>query len=345
MTRVLAIESSCDETAAAVVEDGRVLSNVVRSQTDIHATFGGVVPELASRHHLGAVVPVVRTALQKAGLGERLEGLDAIAVTEGPGLVGALLVGVQMARGLALAAGLPLLGIHHMEGHVFSAFLGDETRPAPPFVPHIALLVSGGHTEIVEVAGLGRYRVLGATRDDAAGEAYDKVAKILGLGYPGGPIVDRLAAEGNGATHNFPRSMADRDSLEFSFSGLKTAIMVHLERQGAPTSRAALADLCASFQAAVVDVLVLKATKAVLESGYGRLHVVGGVAANKGLRAAVTAAGAKHGFAVEVPALRYCGDNAAMIAAAACARFQAGALGGVEIHTSRPLDDERLRIA
>jgi len=340
MTRVLAIESSCDETAAAVVEDGFVRSSVVSSQIQVHAAFGGVVPELASRHHLGAVVPVVREALQKAGHAD-YDAIDALAVTEGPGLVGALLVGVQMARGLALATGLPLIGIHHMEGHLFSAFLGDDDRPVRPFEPHIALLVSGGHSELVDVSGLGSYRVLGATRDDAAGEAYDKVAKLLGLGYPGGPIVDRLAAEGDPQAHAFPRGMADRDNLDFSFSGLKTALMVHVERHGPPDSRAALADLCASFQAAVVDVLVLKAIKAVQRSGRSRLHVVGGVAANRGLRAAMTRAGEKHGFEVVVPPIKYCGDNAAMIAGAACARIAAGARYDVEVHTSLPLDAPR----
>lgn len=343
MTRVLAIESSCDETAAAVVDSGFVRSSVVSSQVEVHAAFGGVVPELASRHHLGAIVPVIRAALHKADAMD-WSTFDAIAVTEGPGLMGALLVGVQMARGLALTTGLPLVGIHHMEGHLFSAFLGDADRPVAPFVPHIALLVSGGHTEIVDVAGLGQYRVLGSTRDDAAGEAYDKVAKLLGLGYPGGPVVDRLAAEGNPTAHNFPRSMADRDNLDFSFSGLKTAVMVHTERHGAPNSRAALADLCASFQAAVVDVLVLKAVKAVLSTGRGRLHVVGGVAANRGLRAAAESAGRKHGFAVRVPALKYCGDNAAMIGAAACARLNAGSPSPVHVHTSLPIDDSRFEL-
>lgn len=344
MTLVLAIESSCDETAAAVVDDGRVKSSVVSSQVDVHAAFGGVVPELASRHHLGAVVSVIRAALNKADCSD-WANFDAIAVTEGPGLMGALLVGVQTARGLAISTGLPLMGIHHMEGHLFSAFLGDHEREPRPFVPHIALLVSGGHTEIVDVAGLGDYRILGSTRDDAAGEAYDKVAKVLGLGYPGGPIVDRLATEGNATAYSFPRGMADRDHLDFSFSGLKTAVMVHLERQGAPKSRAELADVCASFQAAVVDVLLLKALKAVRASKYARLHVVGGVAANRGLRAAVEAAAKKHGFAVEIPPLRYCGDNAAMIGGAACARIKAGGAFSVNVHTSTPIDDRRFEIS
>lgn len=339
--RVLAIESSCDETAAAVVEGSHVLASVVRSQIEIHARFGGVVPELASRYHLGAVVPVVDEALARAGVG--LASIDAIAVTEGPGLVGALLVGVQMARGLALALGVPVVGVHHMEGHLFSAFLGDETRPARPLAPHVALLVSGGHTELVDVAGLGRYRMLGATRDDAAGEAYDKVAKLLGLGYPGGPVIDGLAEEGNPTAVPLPRAMIDRDTLEFSFSGLKTAVRVHVDRHGQPDSRKALADLCASFQAAVVDVLVRKARLALRRTGRDRLHIVGGVAANRGLRQAGAAAAAEHGFTFEAVPLRYCGDNAAMIGAAGAARLQAGLAAGVEVHTSLALDDPRMQ--
>jgi N6-L-threonylcarbamoyladenine synthase len=339
--KVLGIETSCDETAVAVVDRETVLANLIASQVDVHERFGGVVPELASRYHLGAVVPVVDEALARAGGG--LEALDAIAVTEGPGLVGALLVGVQMARGLALATGLPVVGVHHMEGHLFSAFLGDETRPARPLCPHVALLVSGGHTELVDVAGLGRYRMLGATRDDAAGEAYDKVAKLLGLGYPGGPIIDRLAAEGDPSAVPLPRAMADRDNLEFSFSGLKTAVRVHVDRHGQPDSRKALVDLCASFQAAVVDVLVRKARLALRRTGRDRLHIVGGVAANRALRHAAGEAAAAHGFAFDAVPLRYCGDNAAMIGAAAAARLEAGLAAGVEVHTSLALDDPRMQ--
>ncbi len=342
MVRVLALESSCDETAAAVVEGSQVRSSVVRSQVAVHERFGGVVPELASRHHLGAVVPVVDEALERAGY--RLRDLDAIAVTEGPGLVGALLVGVQTARGLAMAAGVPLVGVHHMEGHLWSAFLGDAERPAEPMQAHLALLVSGGHTELVDVEGLGRYRILGATRDDAAGEAYDKVAKLLGLGYPGGPVIDRLAAEGDPAAVTFPRAMASRETLEFSFSGLKTAVRVHVDRHGLPASRSALADLCASFQAAVIDVLVLKAVQALEKTGRDRLHIVGGVAANRGLRKAATEAAKARGFTLVVAPVRYCGDNAAMIGAAAAARLDAGAPRGVDVHTSLPIDDPRMAL-
>jgi N6-L-threonylcarbamoyladenine synthase len=341
VTVSLAIESSCDETAAAVVDGNRVLSSVVSSQIELHAEFGGVVPELASRAHLAVVTRVVEQALRAAGLA-RAADVDAIAVTEGPGLAGALLVGVQMARGLAFATGLPLVGVHHMEGHIFSAFLGDDALPPTPFVPHVALLVSGGHTELVDVTSLATYRMLGATRDDASGEAYDKVAKLLGLGYPGGPIVDKLAHEGDPTAFAFPRGMIDRDNFDFSFSGLKTAVLVHLEKHGEPKSRQELADLCASFQAAVVDVLVAKARRAVAGSASARLHVVGGVAANKGLRAAVIAAGEADGFAVVVPPIRWCGDNAAMIGAAANARIDGGLARDVDMHTSLALDDARV---
>lgn len=341
--RVLAIESSCDETACAVVDDFTVRSSVVRTQIDIHARFGGVVPELASRHHLGAVSAVVDEALARAEC--PLDALDAVAVTEGPGLVGALLVGVQFARGLALATGLPLFGVHHLEGHLFSACLRDDRSDPAPLQPHVALLVSGGHTELVAVAGLGRYQLLGATRDDAAGEAYDKVAKLLGLGYPGGPIIDRLAADGDPNAIAFPRGMADKHNLEFSFSGLKTAVLVHIEQRGLPDSVAGLADLCASFQAAVVEVLVQKCRRAVQRSGLQRLHIVGGVAANRGLREAAAAAATADGFTLVVPPVRYCGDNAAMIAAAAAARIAAGCTPSLEVHTSLAIDDARQQLS
>jgi len=336
---VLAIESSCDETACAVTDGMHVKSSVVRSQIDIHARFGGVVPELASRHHLGSITPVIRAALEDAGV--TLRDIDALAVTEGPGLVGALLVGVQAARGLALGSGLPLFGVHHLEGHLVSALLDSDAREIPP---HVALLVSGGHSELVEVRGLGKYRMLGATRDDAAGEAFDKGAKLLGLGYPGGPVIDALAREGDPTAHAFPRAMIDRDHLELSFSGLKTALLVHVQKQGQPQSRQALADLCASFQAAIVDVLVHKARRALRHTGLSRLHVVGGVAANRGLRDAAIAAGEADGFTVVVPALRYCGDNAAMIAAAGGLRFAAGCTPSVDVHTSLAIDEERQQL-
>ncbi len=344
MARVLAIESSCDETACAIVDGMRVQASVVASQVEIHARFGGVVPELASRHHLDSITAVIRAAIDAAGLDPTALGeqLDALAVTDSPGLVGALLVGVQAARGLALATGLPLFGVHHMEGHLFSAFLGDDRREPEPFAAHLALLVSGGHTELVDVRGLGDYEILGATRDDAAGEAFDKVAKLLGLPYPGGPIIDRLAAEGDPAAVEFPRAMINAKNLDFSFSGLKTAVAVHLDRHGQPRARVELCDLCASFQAAVVDVLTAKACRARLERGLERIHVVGGVAANAGLRRHFEAAAADQGFRVAAAPLRYCGDNAAMIAAAAAARVEAGCPPKVDVDASVAIDDPRL---
>ena len=245
MTRILGIETSCDETAAAIVEDRtRVRSNVVASSAEVHRRYGGVVPEVASRQHLLAIGPTIQEAMERAGVSFR--DLDAIAVTHGPGLAGSLLVGVAAAKSLAWSHGLPLVGIHHMEGHIFSAVLGDDRLPAREMVPHVALLVSGGHSELVAVEGLGRYRILGSTRDDAAGEAFDKAAKLLGLGYPGGPVVDGLAGEGNPRAIDFPRGMIDRDDYDFSFSGLKTALLVHLETRGQPDSHATGAPLAAN---------------------------------------------------------------------------------------------------
>jgi N6-L-threonylcarbamoyladenine synthase len=342
--RILAIESSCDETACAVVEGLWVHASVVASQVELHANFGGVVPELASRHHLTAAVPVVREALARAGA--TLAEVDAIAVTEGPGLVGALLVGVQLARGLSLATGLPLVGVHHMEGHLVSPFLGDGATTPGEFVPHLALLVSGGHSELVQVRGLGRYEVLGSTRDDAAGEAFDKAAKLLGLGYPGGPVIDRLAAEGDPKAVPFPRAMlTDRDNLEFSFSGLKTAVAVYIDQHGQPSSRQQLADVCASFQAAVVEVLVAKVRAARRRVDASLVTVVGGVSANAGLRAALAAAADADGFSLRAPPLRYCGDNAAMIGGAGALRRAAGLVREppVEVYASLALDEGRAR--
>ena len=314
-------------------------ASVVATQVAIHAVYGGVVPELASRHHLTAAVPVLRAALEASGL--QLHELDGLAVTEGPGLVGALLVGVQLAQGLALATGLPLYGIHHMEGHLLSPFLGDHELTPREFGPHLALSVSGGHSELVLVAGLGRYEVLGSTRDDAAGEAFDKVAKLLGLGYPGGPVIDRLAREGDPRAIEFPRAMLDRKGFEFSFSGLKTAVSVHIEQHGQPSSRAALADLCASFQAAVVEVLVAKARLARRKFGCPAMTIVGGVSANHGLREAMAAAARADGFELWTPALRYCGDNAAMIAAAAALRAEAGMAPKLRVFSSGAIDEAR----
>jgi N6-L-threonylcarbamoyladenine synthase len=324
---VLGIETSCDETAAAVVDgEGRVLSDVVHSQVDLHAPYGGVVPELASRDHLRNARPVVETALERAGV--RLGDVDGIAVTCCPGLSGALLVGVQIAQGLAWAADKPIVGIDHLVGHLLSVYLEREGTPreAPPELPFVGLLVSGGHTALYRVDGLdaGSIRELGATRDDAAGEAFDKVAKVLGLGYPGGPIIDRLAAIGDGAKVRVAPPMPRRDSLEFSFSGIKTNVARWVEKNGAPQDERAAADLCAAFQRRVVDVLVEKTIRAAQRERVSTVVLGGGVAANSELRARLTEAGLLRDIRVVVPPFASCTDNAAMIAFVGSLRLARG---------------------
>jgi len=315
--RVLGIESSCDETAAAVVTgEGLVLSDVVHSQVSLHAEHGGVVPELASRDHLRNAAPVVKAALAGAGL--TVADLDAVAVTHRPGLVGALLVGVQVAKGLAWGAGKPLYGVDHLMGHLLSVFVvrGDpSTAPAPPAFPFVALLVSGGHTAIyrVDAPTADAITELGATRDDAAGEAFDKVGKLLGLGYPGGPRIDRLALTGDPAAIPFSPPMARRDSLEFSFSGLKTQVAQWVAREGVPEGQR-LADVCASFQATVTGSLARKLVRAAETQGVPRVVIGGGVAANRELRERVTRLAASRGLEAFIPAVANCTDNAAMIA-------------------------------
>jgi N6-L-threonylcarbamoyladenine synthase len=304
---VLGIETSCDETAAAVVgPDRTVLSSVVSSQIDLHARFGGVVPELAGRAHVELLTPVVTEALARAGA-DGHPPVDAVAVTCGPGLVGSLLVGLSHAKALSMAWDVPFVGVNHLEGHLFASLLDHPELEWPLVV----LLVSGGHTVLVLVEGVGRYRLLGQTLDDAAGEAFDKVARFLGLGYPGGPAIDREAANGDPGAFAFPRAMLD-DGYDFSFSGLKTSVVRTVERvPDAPT-----VDVAASFQAAVVDVLVTKARRAVAATGAGGLCLAGGVAANSLLRRRVEAACRADGVAALVPSLAMCTDNAAMIAAA-----------------------------
>jgi len=321
MTRILALESSCDETAAAVVDDGRrILSHMVASQAALHAPFGGVFPEVASRQHIRAFFPVVAQALKDAKL--RLAEVDALAVTRGPGLPGSLLVGVNFAKGLALATGLPLLGVHHLEAHIYAAWLhfpDEQPRPDPRF-PLVALVVSGGHTELVLMEGHLRYKRLGGTRDDAAGEAFDKVARLLGLGYPGGPAIQEAAAQGNPRAFAFPRARL-RGSWDFSFSGLKTAVLREVRRLEKAGRALPVADLAASFQAAVVDVLADKTLAAVRQFGARALLVTGGVSANTLLRTRMVQASP---VPVHIPPLTLCTDNAAMVAAAAYHRLQAG---------------------
>jgi N6-L-threonylcarbamoyladenine synthase len=324
---LLAIESSCDETAAAVVRDGReVLSDVVASQVDFHARFGGVVPEIASRKHTEAIVGVVDEAMRLAGeaLGRSgpltFDELDGIGVTYGPGLVGALVVGLSYAKGLALATGLPLVGVNHLEGHIFANVLADPAVE-PPLV---ALVVSGGHTSLVHMPEWGVYRTMGETLDDATGEAFDKVAKVLGLGYPGGPVLSRLAADGDAGAIDFPRAMLRSGDYAFSLSGLKTAVINHIRHEREAGRDIDIPDLAASFQAAIVDVQVAKAVRAVKETGATAFCLAGGVAANPALRDALRSAIEPLGVKVSVPPLSLCTVNASMMGAAAHYRFIGG---------------------
>jgi N6-L-threonylcarbamoyladenine synthase len=330
--RVLGIETSCDETAAAVLADGVLRSNVVESQDPIHARYGGVVPELASRRHLEVVLPVVARALDEAGLS--LPELDGIAVTHGPGLVGSLLVGLSAAKAFAYAHGIPLVGVNHLEGHIFAGRLADPTLE-PGF---LALVVSGGHTALYACERLLVYRLVGQTRDDAAGEAFDKVAKLLGLGYPGGPVVERTARGGDPKAIAFPLAQFQDGAPDFSFSGLKTAVSLYV-RQHAPLTPAGVADVCASFQATAVKMLVRKTIRAARGLGIRRILLTGGVAANRALREALEVECAERGYAWTAPPPRLCTDNAAMIAAAGTARLVAGERADLTLnaHATLPL--------
>jgi N6-L-threonylcarbamoyladenine synthase len=339
---VLGIETSCDETAAAVVRsNGDVLSDVIESQVEAHAPYGGIVPELASRDHLRNVRPVIESALAAAGVG--LAELDGIAVTVRPGLAGALHVGAQTALGLAFARQLPIVGVDHLVGHLCAAYLSYPGQPCePPTTPFLALLVSGGHTALYRVDELSAagIRELGATRDDAAGEAFDKVGKLLGLGYPGGPVIDRLAQAGDPSRFDLPRPMSRKGSLEFSFSGLKTNVARYVEQHGRPQGQQALADLCAAFQERVVETLVRKSLSALELEQLSTWVIGGGVAANRGLRSAAAQAAVERGVRLVVPIPRACTDNAAMIAFAGARKLLAGENHGlcleVSPHTELP---------
>ena len=318
---ILGIESSCDETGVALVswagaQRPRLLSQALHTLASMHEAYGGVVPELASRDHIRRVLPLAEQVLREAALGR--DAVDLVAYTRGPGLAGALLVGAGTAVALAAALGVPALGVHHLEGHLLSPFLAEEAALAFPFV---ALLVSGGHTQLMRVEGVGRYALMGETIDDAAGEAFDKSAKLLGLGYPGGPALSRLAEAGDDARHPLPRPLLHSGDLDFSFAGLKTAVMLKARQAATPQDRA---DLAAAAQAAIVDVLVAKSLRALRESGLRRLVVAGGVGANRRLREQLVAGAAGLGGQVHFPPLALCTDNGAMIALAAALRLQAG---------------------
>jgi N6-L-threonylcarbamoyladenine synthase len=343
---VLGIESSCDETGVALVETRAggvpvLRSQALYSQVDMHQAYGGVVPELASRDHIRRVLPLAESVLQGAAVA--LGDIDVVAYTRGPGLAGALLVGAGVACALGAALGKPVLGVHHLEGHLMSPFLGAD----PPEFPFIALLVSGGHTQLMQVDGVGRYQLLGETIDDAAGEAFDKSAKLMGLGYPGGPALSRLAEQGDAQAFKLPRPLLHSGDLDFSFAGLKTAVLTQAKKLGSDLETRK-ADLAASTQAAIVEVLVKKSLAALERSGLDRLVVAGGVGANKALRAQLGTACQARGVRVHYPELEFCTDNGAMIAMAAAMRLQANAQTATTVYAFDvkprwPLTDLSLR--
>ena len=314
---VLGVETSCDETGVAVYDPARgLLAHTLYSQIRMHADYGGVVPELASRDHVRKLLPLLRETLSRAGLG--VADLGGVAYTAGPGLVGALLVGATAARALAWSLGIPAIGVHHMEGHLLAPLL----EPQPPQTPFVALLVSGGHSMLIEVAAIGDYRLLGDTLDDAAGEAFDKTAKLMDLPYPGGPALAKLAEQGRPGRFRFARPMTDRPGLDFSFSGLKTQVL--LAWQASDKTDQTRADVARAFEEAIVETLAIKCRRALAQSGARRLVVAGGVGANRRLRADLAAAGAREGFSVHFPRLEFCTDNGAMIAFAGALRLAAG---------------------
>ena len=323
---ILAIESSCDDTSAAVCRDGVILSNIIANQT-VHEKYGGVVPELASRAHIQNIVPTVQTALTTANI--KLEEIDAVAFTQSPGLIGSLLVGVQFAKSVALALDKPLIAVHHMQAHVLANLIDPDNRPDFPF---LCLTVSGGHTQIVLVKSPLELEVIGETIDDAAGEAFDKCAKLLGLPYPGGPLVDKYAKEGNPAAFKFAEPQMPE--LNFSFSGLKTSVLYFLQKQESGFIEANLKDLCASIQFTIINILLKKLNKAVLQTGVKRVCIAGGVSANSGLRNGLQTMGKKYGWQTFIPAFQYCTDNAAMIAITAHYKYQVGQFAGLDASPS-----------
>lgn len=328
--RILGIETSCDETSAAVVSDGvNILSNVIASQTDLHSQFGGVVPEVASRRHVELILPTIQKALDDAGCA--LNEIDAIGVINRPGLIGALIVGVAAAKTIAYAANLPLVPVHHLEAHIYANWLVSSEIEFPV----VCLVVSGGHSDLIYMTGHGKYEILARTRDDAAGEAFDKCARAMGLGYPGGPLIDKLAKEGNPSAVTFPRAKMG-DSLDFSFSGVKTAVIRYVE---GIAGQVPLPDLAASFQQAIVDVLVDHTFRVAKEKGVRRVLMAGGVAANSGLQSAIKARGAELGIAVGAPPPILCTDNAAMVASAAYFAYERGEFAGLglDCYASEPI--------
>jgi N6-L-threonylcarbamoyladenine synthase len=339
---ILGIDTSCDETAAAVVVDGReILSNIISSQIDLHRKYGGIVPELASRKHVESINYIVDQAMMQAGT--TFDKLGAIAVTNRPGLIGALLVGVAAAKSLAYAHDLPLLGINHIEGHIYANFMVHEELP----FPHVCLTVSGGHTLLVEVQSGWRYKVLGGTLDDAAGEAYDKVAQYLGLGFPGGKVIDDLAKQGDPSAIEFPRPMIESGDYQFSFSGIKTAVRYFVEKAKSSGEMPPIEDIAASFQSAVVDVLVRKTIRAAEEKDAKAITLTGGVAANSQLRASMSEAANCLGAKVYYPPINLCTDNGAMIAGVAYHQFQAGQRDALDLNASAagPIAEPQHQIA
>ena len=324
---ILAIESSCDETAASVVKNGRyALSNVISSQIDLHTLYGGVVPEIASRKHVENIDAVITEALKNAGV--TLDEIDAIGVTYGPGLVGALLVGLAEAKALAYATNKPLVGVHHIEGHISANYIEDVNFEPP----YMALVVSGGHTNLVYVADYGKYEIMGSTRDDAAGEAFDKVARVIGMGYPGGPKIQKAAEAGNKDAVAFPHVFLEDGSYDFSFSGLKSAVLNYVNKMKMTGQEIVPEDIAASFQYAVVDVLVTKTIRAAKEKGLKKIAMAGGVAANAALRKAMKEACDKNGFTLNIPSPILCTDNAAMIGSAAYYEYIAGRRDGLDLN-------------